>query len=110
MAALKRSEYQVTVDHFRSTIEPYMNRAVRITFDRHSADTIIEEMYLAKTTGFLNAPDMRQGADKMYTPGVFIIKTKEAELAFVIEDTNIVAIIDGFRITIGQTVVEVRGT
>lgn len=108
---MKRSDAKAQIEQWNTAIlHQFMNTPMSVKIDtKASFEVIITEIGLQSITAMANKPDKRKdNSGKDYTPAVMRITTNAGVLYFVIEDTTVAAIKNGFVIRIGATSVEFR--
>lgn len=107
--ASKRGDAKIQVEQWAKLFEPYLQKDMTLSFASKFSFTIrIERIELAKTTKMNNAPDKRIDGEKRYTPAVMQIITNAGILRFVIEDTTVLPLYNGIRLTTATTEVDLR--
>ena len=100
-----RTEAKQLVEQYKQRCAIILNKPCTITFDRHTLEhVVITDIQLAKTTGLKNAPDKRITEDgKNKSPFIFELIAEQGTLQFVLDDTQVCAVMNGIRFTVGNT-------
>lgn len=105
--ASKRADATIIVEQIQALFTKYIDKRMRLQFDKFDFPIIIHSIILAKLSDLDNKPVYRHSADKKYRPPVMTIKTNAGELHFIIEDITIAAIVDGIQLQTENIIVRI---
>ena len=106
---LTKKEAQQKVEQYTQLFQPLLNVPIRLTFGKFNIEqVVITELRMPKVSEITIDKRIKPDGNGQYTPLVMEIVTNEGKLLFIIEDAQVAAIVNGIRIDIGTTKVEMR--
>jgi len=105
----KKQLLQTSYEIYAKVIEPWIYKSMLLQFDKFCFPITIHNIELIKTSKIKPPIEKRQNTEgSYYTPNAFMIYTDAGELLFIMEDTQIAAVVGGFQLTIGETIVRIK--
>lgn len=104
----KKQILQTSYETYSSVIQPWLHKSMLLKFDRFCFPIIMGGIELIKTSKIKPPLEKRINTEgKQYTPNAFMITTDVGELVFIMEDTTIASVMQGFQLTVGDTTIRI---